>query len=72
MISYQYLKLCHMCNISIMKISGLPLIKQNVYITKIAFPETKIVNNGTCCSPFANQIFGVGLRLVASVTVYRI
>ena len=44
MISYQYLKLCHMCNISIMKISGLPLIKQNVYITKIAFPESKSKN----------------------------
>ena len=29
--------------------------------------HTKVVNNGTCCSPLGTRIFGVGLGLVAPV-----
>ena len=31
--------------------------------------HTKVVNNGTNCSPLGTRIFGVGLGLVASVSV---
>ena len=31
--------------------------------------HTKVVKNGTSCSPLGTQIFGVGLGLVASVSV---
>ena len=31
--------------------------------------HTKVVNNGTSCSPFGTQIFWVGLGLVAPVSV---
>ena len=31
--------------------------------------HTKVVNNGTSCSPLGTQIFGVGLGLVAPVSV---
>ena len=31
--------------------------------------HTKVVNNGTSCSPLGTRIFGVGLGLVAPVSV---
>ena len=31
--------------------------------------HTKVVNNGTSCSPLGTRIFGVGLELVAPVSV---
>ena len=31
--------------------------------------HTKVVNNGTSCSPLGTQVFGVGLGLVAPVLV---
>ena len=32
--------------------------------------HTKVVNNGTSCSPLRSRIFGVGLGLVVTVSVY--
>ena len=31
--------------------------------------HTKVINNGTSCSPLGTPIFGVGLRLVTPVSV---
>ena len=33
------------------------------------FFKKKVVNNGTSCSPLGTRIFGVGLELVAPVSV---